>query len=148
MGISRCKLLYTEWINNEVLLYSTGNYIQYPVIDGNGKDYKKSVYMCVCVCVTESLCCTAETNIIFQINYTSIKKPNPQSQKHTHKPSAQNREEGRVRNTQGPQDGCLMAPGTGTLCYQLYLHHFLLDWPQIPYVGWDLIFKPKSQDWQ
>ena len=26
-GISRCKLSYTEWINNKVLLYSTGNYI-------------------------------------------------------------------------------------------------------------------------
>ena len=26
-GINRCKLLYIEWINNEVLLYSTGNYI-------------------------------------------------------------------------------------------------------------------------
>ena len=24
-GISRCKLLYREWINNKVLLYSTGN---------------------------------------------------------------------------------------------------------------------------
>ena len=24
-GISRCKLLYTGWINNKVLLYSTGN---------------------------------------------------------------------------------------------------------------------------
>ena len=23
----RCKLLYIEWINNKVLLYSTGNYI-------------------------------------------------------------------------------------------------------------------------
>ena len=27
-GTSRGKLLYTEWINNKVLLYSTGNYIQ------------------------------------------------------------------------------------------------------------------------
>ena len=27
-GISRCKLLYIEWLNNKVLLYSTGNYIQ------------------------------------------------------------------------------------------------------------------------
>ena len=27
-GISRFKLLYTEWIENKVLLYSTGNYIQ------------------------------------------------------------------------------------------------------------------------
>ena len=28
-GMSRCKLLYTGWINNKVLLYTTGNYIQY-----------------------------------------------------------------------------------------------------------------------
>ena len=32
-GVIRCKLLYIEWINNKVLLYSTGNYIQYPVIN-------------------------------------------------------------------------------------------------------------------
>ena len=24
-GISRCKLVYTRWINNKVLLYSTGS---------------------------------------------------------------------------------------------------------------------------
>ena len=30
-GVSRCKLLYREWIN-KVLLYSTGNYIQYFII--------------------------------------------------------------------------------------------------------------------
>ena len=36
--ISRCKLLYTEWINNKVLLYSTENYIQYLVINNNGKE--------------------------------------------------------------------------------------------------------------
>ena len=36
-GVSRCKLLYTGWINNEVLLYSMGNYIQYPVINHNEK---------------------------------------------------------------------------------------------------------------
>ena len=45
-GISRCKLLHIEWINNKVLLYSTGNYIQYPVINRNGKEYKKE-YICV-----------------------------------------------------------------------------------------------------
>ena len=33
--VSRCKLLYTEWINNTVLLYSTENYIQYPMINHN-----------------------------------------------------------------------------------------------------------------
>ena len=56
--ISRCKLVYIEWINNKVLLYSTWNYIQYPVINHNGKEYKKNVY----ICVTESLCCTAQIN--------------------------------------------------------------------------------------
>ena len=25
-GVSRYKLLYLEWISNEILLYSTGNY--------------------------------------------------------------------------------------------------------------------------
>ena len=46
VGVSRCKLLYTEWIN-KVLLYSTGNYIQYPVINCNGKEYKKRMYIYV-----------------------------------------------------------------------------------------------------
>ena len=36
-GVSRCKLLYIECINNKELPYSTGNYIQYPVINYSGK---------------------------------------------------------------------------------------------------------------
>ena len=51
-----CKLLYIAWINNKVLLYSTGNYIQYPVINHNGKNMKKNLY----IYVPESLCCVAE----------------------------------------------------------------------------------------
>ena len=44
--ISRCKLVYMGWINNKVLLYSTGNDIQYPVINHNGKEYEKErIYM-------------------------------------------------------------------------------------------------------
>ena len=39
VGVSRCKLLYIEWTNNKVLLYSTENYIQYPMINHNGKEY-------------------------------------------------------------------------------------------------------------
>ena len=46
-GISRCKLLYTGWTNNRVLLYSTGNYIQSPGINHNGKEYEKSMSLCV-----------------------------------------------------------------------------------------------------
>ena len=39
-GVNRCKLIYRECINNKVLLYSTGNYIQYPVINHIGKEYE------------------------------------------------------------------------------------------------------------
>ena len=39
VGVSRGKLLYIEWINNKVLLYSTVNYIQCPMINHNGKEY-------------------------------------------------------------------------------------------------------------
>ena len=34
------KLLYIEWINNKVLLYSTGNYIQNPITNHDGKGRK------------------------------------------------------------------------------------------------------------
>ena len=58
-GVSRCKLLYIGWINNMVILYSTRNYIQYSVINHNGKEYiKEYIY------TTESLCCTVEMNTL------------------------------------------------------------------------------------
>ena len=46
-GISIYKLLYIEWINSKVLLYSMGNYIQYPVINHKGKEYEKIMYIYV-----------------------------------------------------------------------------------------------------
>ena len=46
-GISRCKLLYIGWINNKVLLYSTGNYIPHPIINHNGREYYKRMSVCV-----------------------------------------------------------------------------------------------------
>ena len=36
-GVSRCKLLNLEWISNEVIFYSTGNYIWSLGIDHDGK---------------------------------------------------------------------------------------------------------------
>ena len=46
-GDSRYKLLHIEWINNKVLLYNTGNYIQHLGINHNGKEYKKEcMYVC------------------------------------------------------------------------------------------------------
>ena len=35
--------LHLEWINNKALMYSTGNYIQYPGINDNGKEIKSYV---------------------------------------------------------------------------------------------------------
>ena len=57
--VSCCKPLHTEQINNKVLLYSTGNYIQYPGINHNEKEYKKQ---CIYIYITESLCSRAEIN--------------------------------------------------------------------------------------
>ena len=37
-GVSRCKLVYIERMN-KVILYSTGNYSQYPGINHNEKEY-------------------------------------------------------------------------------------------------------------
>ena len=59
-GISRYRLLYREWIN-KVLLYSTGSYSQYLVINLNGK-YTKTTH--IFICITESLCCIVEINTI------------------------------------------------------------------------------------
>ena len=38
---TRWKLLCIEWINKKILLYSTGNNIQHPVINHNGKEHEK-----------------------------------------------------------------------------------------------------------
>ena len=61
--MSGCKLLHIGWINNKVQLYSTGNYIQYPMVNCNGKEYEKEhiyIYtythiLYICVCIYESL---------------------------------------------------------------------------------------------
>ena len=60
-----------EWINNKVLMYHTGNYIQSPGIDHmmeNNIKKESCVYMDTHMYMTESLCCAAE------IGTTLIKK--------------------------------------------------------------------------
>ena len=46
-GVSRCKLLNREWISSKVLLYITGNYIQYLMINHNAKKefQEECIYM-------------------------------------------------------------------------------------------------------
>ena len=36
-GVSRCKFLHLVWISNEILLYSTGNYVQSLVMEHDGR---------------------------------------------------------------------------------------------------------------
>ena len=43
--ISRCKLVYIEWINNKILLYNTRNYIQYSVIEVTVEKKRKNTHM-------------------------------------------------------------------------------------------------------
>ena len=49
VGVSRCKILYIEWINNKFLLCSTENYIQYAMISHKRKELIKEecIYMYV-----------------------------------------------------------------------------------------------------
>ena len=63
-GISRCKLLYIEQINNKVLLYSTRNCIQYPLINHNGREYEKAyLYMYIWITLLYS---RNEHNVVTQ----------------------------------------------------------------------------------
>ena len=58
LGLADFKLLYILWINNKVLQYTTGNYIQYLIINHNKKEYEK-----VYIYIIESLRCTAKTTL-------------------------------------------------------------------------------------
>ena len=55
----------------KVLRYSTGNYIQYPLINHNGKEHEKDY-----ICITQSLCHTAEIkhSIVNQLYFNNLKK--------------------------------------------------------------------------
>ena len=57
-GVGRYKLLHLEWVSNEVLLCSTGNYILGETMMENTT--RKVICECVCERETGSLCCTAE----------------------------------------------------------------------------------------
>ena len=46
LGLVDANILHIECTNNKVLLYSTGEYIQYPGINHNGEEYKKE---CICM---------------------------------------------------------------------------------------------------
>ena len=41
LGVGGCTVLHLEWINNEVLLFRTGNHIQSPGVNSSGREYKR-----------------------------------------------------------------------------------------------------------
>ena len=47
--ISKCKLLHIEQVNNKILLYYTGNYIQCPIINHCEKEYI-CMYIYIYIC--------------------------------------------------------------------------------------------------
>ena len=67
-GIDMYTLLCLKQITNKDLLYSTGNPAQYYVTTIMEKNMKKNVYMCI----TESLCCRAEINIVNQLYFNKL----------------------------------------------------------------------------
>ena len=70
LGVSRPKCLYIKYINNKAILYRIENYIQYPMINHNGKEYlKKNVH----VSINESLCYTAEIKPHFKSTILQFK---------------------------------------------------------------------------
>ena len=60
VGISRCKLLYREWINNKPYCTAQGTIINILQQSIMGKNIIKNAYMYI----TESLCYTAEINTL------------------------------------------------------------------------------------
>ena len=61
-GISRCKLLYIEWLNKSNCIAQVTT-IQYPVINDNGKEYENEcVY--TYMYIFESLCSITEIDTI------------------------------------------------------------------------------------
>ena len=54
--VNRCRLLPLEWISNEILLCSTGNYVCSLVMEHDNVRKKE----CIHVCLTGSPCCAAE----------------------------------------------------------------------------------------
>lgn len=47
LGRAGANYIEKGWRNNKILLYGTGNYIQYPAINHNRKEYEKNVCICV-----------------------------------------------------------------------------------------------------
>ena len=66
------QTVYTEWINKKVSLYSTVNYLQYPVINHNGKEYEKVLFSRLQLFVTPWTA-ACQTSWSFTISWSLLK---------------------------------------------------------------------------
>lgn len=64
-GVGRCKLGHLGWMSCEVLLPRTGNFYSVSCVTPSRAR--------LCLWITESLCCTPETETTLDINSTSRK---------------------------------------------------------------------------
>ena len=62
IGIDTYTLLYIKQIANKDIPHNTGNTIQYSIKAYGGKESKNRVD--TCMCTTDSVCCTPETNTL------------------------------------------------------------------------------------
>ena len=74
-GVIRCNNLYIKWINNKVILYSRGNYSQYPVINPHGEEYEQEYILHNWVSLLYS---RNEYNIVNQLHFNKIFKRHSQ----------------------------------------------------------------------
>ena len=68
--VGRCKQLHLEWINKKVLMFSTGSYMEYPVTNHNGKEYRKE---CIHTCNRVTLLYSRNWHIINQLYFGKIR---------------------------------------------------------------------------
>ena len=83
--VNRCKLLHLEWVSNEVLLYSTGNYIHSLGIDHDGKECNKgNVYIYIYIYVYIYVYMYDWVTLLYSRNW-----PNVENQLYTNKKKLQ-----------------------------------------------------------
>ena len=75
MGLTDTHTIYKIDKPLNSTLHSTGSSLQYLVITSNVKESEKEyIYIYICSCIIESLCCILEAHTMLQINCNSIKK--------------------------------------------------------------------------
>ena len=84
--ISRYKLVNVGWINNKVLLYSTGKYMQYSVINHNGKYYENTynIYIYIYTHIYKTITLLYSRNQYILVNQLHLNKVKIKGYEYSH----------------------------------------------------------------